>query len=585
MVQEEFKAFKYVGRVVVVPFNPWFFQDQPQLIRSFFASVAEALRQSLETKGEKAARVVKEYGQLLDPFLKLMPFPVPDLGKTAELFGPSTFQLEDLRKRLEQLLIKQECRIVVVIDDIDRLDQEEIQAVFKLVKLCANFARTDYILAFDDTVITSALAVRYGGSSQRGQSYLEKIVQVPLYLPMPDHQELRKMALEGIDEALHLAAISLSKHDREDFNTYFELGLYPAINTPRMAKRYANALLIALPILKGEVHPIDLLLIEGLRVAYPALYNAIRDNPPVFLQRPANRLDIAYGDAAAEAKKKRDSKVLANALDGLSWQHEQAAKTIVKRLFPQVSVLLGGNSHGESVRLRWSEEQRIASESYFSRYFQYAVPSHDITDQPIRAFIEAIDSLSPTEIARELHRLCNEHEPVLVLEKLSTFEDIPQRASRLNSSHTTIVRFLEGLAIFGAALPPDMDTSFRTPRDLTIGIIYRQIRDIGQQTIRDQVAEKVLEQCSDLGFRVNLWQMLETTSDSAASHGRLLSLEQDQHLGGSIAQLVAEQAAIQPLHQSLPRHEAIQFYAEWARWTAPNVAEQYLSSTLAVQAT
>jgi len=45
-----------------------------------------------------------------------------------------------------------------------------------------------------------------------------------------------------------------------------------------MAKRYANALHFSLAILKGETYPPDLMLIEGMRIFFPELYDAIRRN-------------------------------------------------------------------------------------------------------------------------------------------------------------------------------------------------------------------------------------------------------------------------------------------------------------------
>ena len=38
-------------------------------------------------------------------------------------------------------------RVIVLVDDIDRLDRREIQAIFMLVKLSASFDFTSYVLA------------------------------------------------------------------------------------------------------------------------------------------------------------------------------------------------------------------------------------------------------------------------------------------------------------------------------------------------------------------------------------------------------------------------------------------------------
>ena len=49
----------------------------------------------------------------------------------------------------------------------------------------------------------------------------------------------------------------------EDFRQYFDIGFRDRLTTPRMAKRFSNALMFALPILRGETNPIDVIAIEG----------------------------------------------------------------------------------------------------------------------------------------------------------------------------------------------------------------------------------------------------------------------------------------------------------------------------------
>src|SRR5688572_29901269 len=99
-----------------------------------------------------------------------------------------------------------------MIDDIDRLARKEIQTILRLVKLTARFQHVSYILAFDDEIVAAALGERYGeGGSASGRRFLEKIVQVPLHLPPADSNELRKLAFEGVDQALTQSGITLAE--------------------------------------------------------------------------------------------------------------------------------------------------------------------------------------------------------------------------------------------------------------------------------------------------------------------------------------------------------------------------------------
>ncbi len=72
---------------------------------------------------------------------------------------------------------------LIFIDDIDRLDDNEIYTLFKLVKLNANFENFIFILNFDEEQVAKALMKRSGKEVEDGKKYLEKIINIPIHLP------------------------------------------------------------------------------------------------------------------------------------------------------------------------------------------------------------------------------------------------------------------------------------------------------------------------------------------------------------------------------------------------------------------
>lgn len=159
-----------------------------------------------------------------------------------------------------------------MIDDIDRLEDGEIATVFKLVKLAADFSHTAYVLAFDQDVVSKALAKRYADSEGSGSSFIEKIVQVPIELPRADEGILQDITVEAIEKVLGGAAIQLSDDDANRFALVFQRYLVPHIGTPRMVKRIANAIEFVVPLLVGEVNIADLLLLQTMSVLFPSVY-------------------------------------------------------------------------------------------------------------------------------------------------------------------------------------------------------------------------------------------------------------------------------------------------------------------------
>ena len=98
-------------------------------------------------------------------------------------------------------------------------------------------------------------------------SFLEKIIQVPLHLPPTTESALLAYCYLCVDEALSETGIQLTTEETQKFATMFQRTLARSIKTPRMVKRYANALTFSLALLQGEVNLGELMLIEGLRVS------------------------------------------------------------------------------------------------------------------------------------------------------------------------------------------------------------------------------------------------------------------------------------------------------------------------------
>lgn len=86
-----------------------------------------------------------------------------------------------------------------MIDDVDRLSNEEIISVFQLVKTIADFPYAVYLLAFDCEIIINALREVQKGD---GAEYLEKIVQVPFELPEPESEDVHRIFKERLESII-----------------------------------------------------------------------------------------------------------------------------------------------------------------------------------------------------------------------------------------------------------------------------------------------------------------------------------------------------------------------------------------------
>jgi predicted KAP-like P-loop ATPase len=102
---------------------------------------------------------------------------------------------EELKKEIRQLLINK--KLVIIIDDIDRLSTSEIKQIIKIVKNNANFPNTIYLLAFDREIIEKSLSVQQGVD---GHCYLEKIVNFPYDLEPPPPALIKNYFYNQLDD-------------------------------------------------------------------------------------------------------------------------------------------------------------------------------------------------------------------------------------------------------------------------------------------------------------------------------------------------------------------------------------------------
>lgn len=539
------------SQIQTIRFNPWRFQGESHLLNNFFSVLAGKLGKSIVTRGEKLSKFFRDYADVLAP-LSYTGVDVKGAIKGLVSARPEA-DLEKLKGRIEKFLKEADHRIVVVMDDIDRLDKEEIQSVFKLVKLSADFPNMAYVLAFDEERVAQALEEKYG-SIEAGQNYIEKIVQVPLHLPSITEEALRLFTFEGIDAALKSADIELSQQQVEHFVNTFALSFQPRLDTPRLAKRYTNALSFVLPLLKNEVDLVDLMIIEAARIFYPHLYSTIRDNPDIFL----GKIQDKRGKDAIE----RTKAILDQALNDLSEDDKRVAKHIIWELFPRMRGpnLLGGAIQGPDWQSTWTKGKRITAIGYFDRYFSFGVPPNDVSDQRIDELIEQVAVRNIDYIVNKISSLASSQRASVFISKLRIREKEidPEAASKLAL----------GIALNGELFPDDggVFSDFGASTLSQACILIRQlIERLDTEIKRDTTALEIANQVTPLTFAAGYARWignLKLPNADPRPDDIVISNDCEVEVKRRIVQRIADEAEKDLLTRKF-QQDAIKLYRLW----------------------
>lgn len=306
---------------LVLVYNPWTFPSRDDLTRSLLEQFLALSKTHKLAHGfqKTLARFAAAYAEA--------PLPYSSIAKgAASLLKEKKAELAKLKRDMAAKFAKLKRPVLVLVDDLDRLAQEEIRDLFRVIKGVADLPNVIYFLAFDRAVVAEALRSLASGS---GEQYLEKIVQVPFELPEPEQRSIQTMFLNGISSIFADTPPELVDQDR--WNELFLEGVQPLIRTPRHVARLLNALTLTYPAVEGEVNPADFVGMEALRVFHPAAYQSVRENISEF---QGNRSSFL-----AEDTRKKNAAVAWEATMKLIPIGDQTAiDSLLNHLFPTAEI-------------------------------------------------------------------------------------------------------------------------------------------------------------------------------------------------------------------------------------------------------
>jgi predicted KAP-like P-loop ATPase len=352
------------GRTVIVHFSPWLISGRAEITSALLSDLGRALGARL---GEDIRRA---FGKLLKRLMEFAPIAGAGLDIAAHGIGAGTLfraggdwsqkiaakmtsgpSLDELKKELAQLLSRLNGRqILVVIDDLDRLTPPEALEMVSVVKSLADLPNVIYLLAYEEQRLSELITKATGID---GYSFLQKIVQYPVHLPSIDTENLSRL----LDTDLEDLITGLS--DEEDINRLpyaWREVLRFYISTPRDVRRLVNSFAVAAAALRDVTDPVDLLILEILRLFEPNLYQYVRRN---------------IADLTEQLVMNRGGDISAGVEDVLKdVAEETAARRALALLFPKAEEALKtaiyAGSHDRGVRRK---KRRISEADFAQAYF------------------------------------------------------------------------------------------------------------------------------------------------------------------------------------------------------------------------
>ena len=381
----------------VVRFSPWIIGNRDQLLGQLFIDLDSALFELLPTDRYKQIRTaLRKFSQgaaLLSIPLKF----AADMGVSAagavggivdsaasvvsELGSPSLSKLnEELRNNLADF----KGRIVVFIDDLDRLEPQETVEVLRLVRAVADFPKVAYLLAYDPSILAKSLETALG--LENGKTYIEKIVQASFTIPEPMGFDLRSWLAEETMATLGRADLTPEANERLERALSCWCSEY--ISTPRDVVRAANALKLHIAPLVDRLDPADGLFIQIIRINRPELHNWVERYLVKKFGSDPNDFHLAWKDAVEDSDGERELELAR--IIGKQGDTQLRFLDDLRQHLPQASI---PDSHsplafGAEERQQFAVGRRLYSPSYFRQYFALSTPAGFLGDEEVLAFLD-----------------------------------------------------------------------------------------------------------------------------------------------------------------------------------------------------
>lgn len=171
------KYFTVKNQLVEIHFSPWNCTSKEQLLEEYLKLLSNQLNFVIPNIAPK----LLQYANIVTGI---------DLsGYLGNFFTKK--DISTLKNEIEEILYQTDKKIIVVIDDFDRIQGEEIFNLLKLIGIIANFPNIVNIVAYDKKYICDNLNTYF--NSNNAEKYIQKIIPFEFPLPQISHTKMQEL--------------------------------------------------------------------------------------------------------------------------------------------------------------------------------------------------------------------------------------------------------------------------------------------------------------------------------------------------------------------------------------------------------
>ena len=271
-------------------FNPWRYSSEDEMLFDFFDALSKKFYVKENTNLQEVGKWISKYSKYLKAvkisatvglpkiFNSKVSFDVNEIFQAlGEDLGGDKLTLDSLKGKVNETIKRVNFKVVVFIDDLDRLDKEEIYTILKLIKLNANFSNFIFIVNLDSAQVAKAIKHRYGDNIDDGRSFLEKIINIPIHLPRIEEEDLKEFFREKLFQVKTNLGINNTERFEDEFKQIDMEFSSSYFSSPREIIKVLNSFFIGAFAIAEEINLRDLFWIEFIKIKSGECYGLIKN--------------------------------------------------------------------------------------------------------------------------------------------------------------------------------------------------------------------------------------------------------------------------------------------------------------------
>ncbi|HDR7755474.1 KAP family P-loop NTPase fold protein [Bacillus paranthracis] len=469
----------------VIRFEPWYFKSIDSIIQNYFDLICESLGKKMMTLD--LMMLISDYRDLLLDSMegfkikKVISMVIPDFT--------SRQNVNTVKNKIEDKLKKLDQKVVIFIDDLDRMEREEILLIFKMVKLFSDFDNFIYILSFDKKRIERIL----WREMKSDKDYLDKIIQVGFTLPKVPHGTYETILIDHLNNFIKERELTIDRESKEKIQSSLQ-STSALFDDVRKIKRFYNLLNIKSAMVGKNISFYDFLIITLIEFSFPVQHREIVRNKNKFVYYFSNLASQISNTDINESRKEYYNGFFSKVANE---DKREILKIIMSSIFTSVRNYKNGYYNLVSTGANYDSIPRksIEDDQFFDFYFTFEKTEYMILNDKIEELLLGLSN----ESDKTNLKFVDLFNGMKLAEQVLFFKNINGYLKDMDSySHSRLAQILYS----NSTMYNDTDSNFMdlTAYSHATATIAEIIKQAKTNELKKALLEDIIIKCVDLEF-------------------------------------------------------------------------------------